>query len=903
MTANQHEHEGFPDDRAMDFVLAFPTSVAPEYRNRADLSTSPPLFLLRVPESAYVRGADRLRGALRASLDQNGKLAPVALLPATGGGTLLSDTAGVQLMTGAPEHMTPDAYPHFHVVRDLVTYVRSHPDAWLQGPQTRNLRQYASERRAQRGGPLGFTRVEGPALDGLPGFLVGLSWLSFVQRLPKWLWARRTSRKVMRGWLGAEQLAGGGRELFRVMDVAGGVWSARLLNDPQHPEALQELDRLLFRALLEDLRTPAIGRFRPGQRRRTARPVLLVDLPPSPAPDDPDQEEKRGASRAAERFLRAVYEAQPGDGRHPGPLVVAVGCPSGELLAHLGEPAVQTLAQASQALGMNGGDPVLVDFTEEVLRGPGLHVRQVKPRTFRFSRRVPAALTTCLTVLALLAAGVVGFSVLPDDRPCVGGSRTVDEAAPRDAVPVDAEGWYEAVVKTIDEQNSRAEQLASRGRVVRTVVAFGSNVPTDKDETPFDGTIQELRGIAMWQEKLLSDAESDNSIVPLRVEVRPTGRAFAHAEREAEKVVAEVKSEPGPAEAEAYTRVVGALGYAQSRTETRRALQVLGREGVPTIGTTATADEMLDGYANGSYWPFTPPNSVEGRIAASFASSQGILAVGGSDNTCAPAKRALIVESSTDLYSHSLAGKFRAAFPGPSTVFDFSQEGDFSDRTGDAEQLGNAPGLARALCQALAKAPDSVVYWTTRARDFTAFINSMNTEGTCLEKDITVLGGNELTNVAQTGAFADKDWLRLYYSAHRQPESSTTSEVTRKFVQDYTAFVKRTTKGVDPWPQDGHSAVSYDAFHALSQAVDRAYGGQNEAIDRESVLVALRSGSISFNGATGYVSYSGNANAQPVDKALFLLRQIGNRPETVLQCGAYAPNESTEKQGAPCDPS
>jgi ABC-type branched-subunit amino acid transport system substrate-binding protein len=198
----------------------------------------------------------------------------------------------------------------------------------------------------------------------------------------------------------------------------------------------------------------------------------------------------------------------------------------------------------------------------------------------------------------------------------------------------------------------------------------------------------------------------------------------------------------------------------------------------------------------------------------------------------------------------------------------------------------------------LADEPDSVVYWSARAKDFTALINSMDTAGTCTARDVTVLGGNELTNVAQTGAFANKDWLRLYYSAHRLPaDDPDASDRTRQFVAQYDDYVKATTEGTDPWRQDGHSAVSYDAFHVLSQAVRQA-GLRDPDIDRESVLLVLGNG-IAFNGATGYVSYDG-ANAPPHDKTLVLLRQSGNHPEAVLACGAYRQDQSSEAQGPPC---
>ncbi|GGJ22096.1 ABC transporter substrate-binding protein [Streptomyces brasiliensis] len=897
MPTTRSGSEGFPDDRAVNFVLGFPTAVAPEYRNRSSLASSPPLFVLRVPETGYAAGVDRVVGALRASLYDNGKLVPFAHLPPEDDSALLSETAGIQLLSGAPEYMTPDRFPHFRVMRDLVTYIRRNPDAWRQGPQTRSLRLYASEQRAQRGGLLGFTRRETEAPDlglgGLPGFLVKVSWLSFVQRMPKWLWACWTSRKVMRGWLGAEKIAGGGKKLFRVMDTVGAVWGAQLSRDPNHEEALQQIDRLLFRALLEDLRTPAIGRIRPGRRRRTGRPVLLVELPPPGTP----------GARAADRFLRSVDEARATAGP-PGPLVVAVGQPSETLLADLDCRDEFTFAQASQHLGQSDKPTVLVTFTEEAMAGPGLDLRKVTPRTFKFSRTIPTGIVTCVTVVALIAAGLVTRRALtPDvDHSCVGGSESVAESARTTPVPVDSKGWYEAAVREIDEQNKRAEQAAAQGRTVRTVVAFVSSVPTDENETRFDGTIPELRGIAMWQKKVLDDAVSNDSAVRLRVEVRPTGRAFANAVAEAKRLVARVRDEPGVQSAEAYARVVGVLAYAQSRDETRDALQVLGAAKIPTIGTTATADEMLGGDASLSYWPFTPANSTEARIEADFASGQNIVAApgSGSGDSCSPARRALVIESSADLYSRSLADKFRAGFPGASQVFNFNQDGDFEPAPpAGATSVSSADELARQLCKALKEQPESVVYWSARARDFTAFIDAMDNQGTCIGDDITVLGGNELTNVAQTGAFNNKNWLRLYYSAHRQPASDPrVSDKTRQFVDDYNAFVQSTTKGTDPWVQDGHSAVSYDAFHVLSQAVDQARL-RDESVSRESVLVALGAG-VTFNGATGYVSYDQGNNAPPVDKTLVLLRQLADRTEAVVVCGAYEQGASSRAQGPPC---
>lgn len=888
----------FPNDQATDFVREFQATVAPRYENRAKLETSPPLFILRVPQASYQSGVNRVVAALTGALSQR---VPYAHLPA---GTredfspvradpdshLLAVDAGRQLFRSAPEHMTPDRFPQFDVMCGLVEYVRSNPGKWATTDDMEAaLRRDAGERRAQRGGLLAFTRMQGPEDGGgIAGFLARLSWLSFVQLLPRWLWARRISRTVVRSWLGAERVAQGSRNLFRVMDQVAAVRSVQLMDDPADEEALQEFDWLVLRALMEDLRRPGIGRILPGRRRRTCRPVLFVKIPPEQEP----------GARAAERFLRSLYRVQ-GTVKPPGPLVIAVGLPSDSLLEELGNPSESTFPDASVRLADHasaGTPPVLVDISERALDARGVPVPHVTTRTFRFSRYVPLSIASGVTALALLAVALLLPPLFSAPRDCLGGTGSVAESAPAEPIRVDTAGWYEAAVKTIEEQNKRVARYADQGRTVRTVVAFVSDPPKTDDETRFDGTIPELRGIAMWQEKLNKEAAADDSLIPLHVDVRQAGVAFRDAESEAKKLVAELKDEESVPTRE---RVVGVLAFAQSRNETRAALRVLGEAGIPTIGTTATADEMLSGPATRTYWPSTPFNSREARIEADFAYTENIVAEPGAEDVCTPARHAIVIESSVDLYSHSLAGQFVSAFKGTHDVFDFNQEGVFGpDPLSGAISQPDAGRLARALCDMIEDKPDSVVYWSARAKDFTALINSMDTAGTCTARDLTVLGGNELTNVAQTGAFANKDWLRLYYSAHRLPgDAPGASDRTRQFVAEYDAYVKATTEGTDPWRQDGHSAVSYDAFHVLSQAVREA-GLHDPDIDRKSVLLVLGSG-IAFDGATGYVSYDG-ANAPPHDKTLVLLRQSGNHPEAVLSCGAYRQDESSEVQGPPC---
>ncbi|MFJ6294361.1 ABC transporter substrate-binding protein [Streptomyces griseoviridis] len=910
---------GFPDDEgADDFVREFRQAVSPAERDL--LAHTPPLVILDVAgdDAGYDARVRRLVGALERALrgPHDVKLVPYALPTADDGSELLSGAAARGLTLGLPRHMTPDRLPGFWPLWDSVGYIREHAGE-RQAPGADVLRDHAHSqvrihRQQRREGRLqvflwALGGKDAPPAGGLRGWLLGSLWQGLTRTFPRWWWARRKTRTLVRAprllrparqrWLGGMLgMSGKTETLFAVMDEVADRQMSRLvlpLEHPRHQESLLALELLLTRALLEDLRTPAIGRIRPLQRRRTARPVILVPLP---------RQERPGA-QAAERFLRAFHQERKNTAQAPGPLVIAVGSPSDELVAELGGPSPVGLTSAGRLLHQSGSDVVLVRLREEPFTREGLFVRPTSPTSYRVGGRVVTAGVAGGTALAVGLLGVGGAAlfapVKKESSSCVGGDVPVAGAKYAVPVPLHPKQWYDETLAEIRVQNRRAERFAAQGRTVRTVVAFASTAPTSETETLFDGTIPELRGIAMWQLKLNDDAVSDDSRVPLRVDVRTTGKGFENAEQKARELVEEVKhdqrdeGDAGGGARKEYEKVIGVLGFAQSTEPTREALKILEQAELPVIGTTATADEML---VSATYWPFTPLNSTEARIEANFAAASPVVAR--ASGGCEPAERAIVVQSSADLYSKSLADKFRKDFHGSTKLVNFSQEGDFSGSPAGTPNIRSAHDLAETVCDELRDSDPTIVFWSARARDFVAFVNALDTQGTCTHRDITMLGGNELTNVALTGEFNDKDWLRLYYSAHRLPaEDKAADEKTKQFVSEYDAFVSGPPTQ-DPWRDDGHSAVSYDAFHVLSRSADMALSGQG-GVDPNAMLTALRSG-ITFDGATGYVSYGQGSNMPPRDKTLVLLRQSGTGPKVALVCGAYRQGESSNAEGGAC---
>jgi ABC-type branched-subunit amino acid transport system substrate-binding protein len=903
--ADHRAHIGFPDDDGADvFVREFPTSVAPA--DREYLLTKPPLFVIRVDDGGeqYDSWVRRVVEALRQPLDQNGKLVPYTVVEAEADGSLLTGRAADGLGFGIPRHMTPDRFPQFWLLHHIVQAILARAAGDGPEPGARALRDSAYEARAARGGlPAFLWAIRGgdPSSSGLYGWLLSLVWLPVTRTLPRWLWARRKTHQLIRPtrlaslrrsrWLGEREHVERGREdLFRVLEDLSQRQLPRLrqpAEDTTHGRALHELETLQLRALLEDLAVPPPGGLLPKRRRRTARPVLLVPIPR-------DVPEKQQELRRTERFLSAFHEAHK-SAPLPGPLVIAVGQPSDQLLQSLDHPSESRLSLTGHLLHQRHENPVLVPLAPAPLERHGLPFREVRPRRFRTSWRTATSMVVGAVTLAVLAAGGAVWSLLPrQPGACVGGEASVAESARASGVRARPEQWFDAAIEAIDQENAQAITFAKQGRTVRTVVAFVSNRPTGPEDTIYDGVIPELRGIAMWQRKLNDLADSDDAQVPLIVRVQETGKNFAHAEAEAESLVNELGNSANIPE---YQRVIGVLGFAQSRSQTKAALKVLDKARIITIGTTATADEML-GESN--YWPLTPLNSREATIEARFAAQSNIVKRRDGSG-CEPAKRAIVIESYGDLYSRSLAQRFLADFPGQQVVINYAQ----GDVAGTAVPPGmpsyrDATSLQNFVCKKLEADPDTVIYWSARARDFASFIDAFDTQATCTQHDITVLGGNELTNVSQTGEFSDKEWLRLYYSAHRLPEyDSRASKVTRKFVSDYKQFVKETTSGEDPWEQDGHAAVAYDAFHVLSRVANMTYSN-NPGADPSQMQNTLNITGLSFNGATGDILYPPGSNQPPDDKTLVLLRQIGQRPTAVAACGAYDQNQSGVDQGEPC---
>lgn len=823
--------------------------------------------------------------------------------PGTPGTEYLALRAGEELRAGTPRNGTPLPNRNLRLMTDLTEAIRARPHDPV--PDGRALRDRAYSLRAEDadGGLLHwlarFSDVHFAGPLAWLGDLVALFGKSVLYRFPRWCWTLWWTRRLLRSkhnWYEQWRRMGRtGESVFEKVAQLLTRQSERLGRDDEEASraAHQDLEELLLRALLADLRDAGPGRFGPRARRRRTRRVLLLELPSAG---------EMGAE-AAGHFLRALRNTAAAPGR-ASLLVAAAGCASAyreedwrrcQNLRHGAE--LFAPVQDAEALAL----PLLIPMTAQNFGEEGIFVTRVEPGGpwpgISASSEIAAEVAVGAVVLAVLAA-LLPWPWQDAGTACYDGRYVkgahVPEPLPANATAKNtARTQYDSVVEHIRQLNDeavRSERKADEHSrsTVRRVVYLGATVPSDPEEAIDNGAVPELRGLLLAQRRLNQEAVEDRgNRVRLYVDVRDTGRGFADAEDEARRVVKEAERYK---DSEDHRTVIGVVGFSESRRETRRAAAVLDEGQVPSIGTTATADAMQrdprTGKALTYYRPMSPDNGRESRIAASFAHSERIVADDGGQ--CEYARRALVVEEPGDLFSEEMSRKFAG---------EFGAGAERLPLTGSGDGGGYTPvGAAKTVCERIRKEPRTVVYWAARVRNFSAFVNAYGPDSGCggLPEKLTVLGSNELTSTALRGKYKEP-WLRLYHSVHvlpeRHPDSNGQADrLFREYVDNYTAD--------DPWLNDGHVALAHDALKVLSTAADDALSSTGTAYT--DLVKAKLDEEIAFQGASGAIRFPElHGSRPPADKAITILHATAKGPEVALHCGAFKENEPPVSRWGP----
>lgn len=746
------------------------------------------------------------------------------------------------------------------------------------------------------------------------GTLLELLW-NFVagplfQRLPRALFGWRANRRMLgrarsRSWYAEwvrRQHGSPPTDFFRsALDLVHG--------DPSHEP--ERMDRVLMHALLADLDQACRTRlFNPWRRRRAARFVLLFD-------------EAGPADSRVQRFLRELRSAME-DLRCTSVFAVAGGVRS--LASRIPDIDASGLAHAGAELinierrGMTPGQPT--GIVVPVAEGPeddqaavywlGRWPTLVTPSP----RWGPGAeVAGVLGIGTLVLAAVAALVLVPDignrqkDDPCQGSTflgtdgqcvGVAEGAAGFGKEP--SEQAVRAVLQQIERQNEEVDkELAGRpgddprpGR--RTVVYFGPLTGGKDAEDPVrGGTLAELRGLALAQQHINAQALRSGERVPLRVLAANAGDRFKDAPAVADRIVELAASDPS---------IAGVVGFGQSRRKTYDAIGILDKAGIPMVGTSGTADELL--RQGEHYYQTAPTDARAAELMAAFASSAEMTADG------QKARRVTLVADATDAYSNSLAASFHASYrPGSVDVLLYTPT--------DAPEPGPVPGalggrpvatvedLAREVCGAVSEEPRTAVVWSARASQFQLFLAEIaRISGDCPK--ISVLGGDDVTNTLteEQRPWDDFKGLTLFYVSHgnapalapRSPEAAAfLAAYDRAYAGDHSARTKAMR-------EDGHLALAWDALRYLAEGIDQAWrttGGHDDRLDRGLLQGVLYQGlgGGGLDGATGRTDAHGAAGGGRVteDKLLAVLRGTGGAPATELLCGRVARGDERTRWG------
>jgi ABC-type branched-subunit amino acid transport system substrate-binding protein len=888
---------------ALESAIAPTTTDGRPDRRAKARDVLPPVVLLRgegAPQDVYKVDQGLLHPNTRRHAHAE-TLVPGHTPPGDGVRPLCRDIDPDVLKQGVLQRTGRLKLPNFSLARRIVDGMRA--AGGPSGPTALRDYCYAHER-----GPLrnALWQAAGMPQDGGAGGGLTVAtvwnWLAgpLCQALPRWLWGRRWTRRLLRAkrhrwyaeWVNRDRTPLLGAEFFtHAFNRVGALVAADAPGGLSAAERERRLEQLLLRALLVDLarwgRAGRWARLSPWRRRRVTRYVLSVHLP-----EGPEGEAGERGVRFLEEYAAAVQWVAC------APVLVLADCTGATVPVAGGER--HGLAEAAGVLRAARGvpavvRPLLVELDDTLPAGVPASDRAPKRRLAG-----PGAEATAWCVAAGLVLGGAGWTGWDPGGPgtdCVGAA-TGEVSAPtaRDGTPALATEYEEARAM-IEGQNALADEAARQGHTVRTVAYIGVGMAGSDEEweARSDGAVPELRGVALAQRELNQEASTDRQKVWLRVELYDrAGEKYAEGEALAEEIAADAAAAEAAAEAEAGSpeEIIGVVGFAQSREETRAAVRIFEEARIPVVATTATADAMNSGTY---YHQLAPPNSREAQITSQFARETNIVRT--APGECAPAEAAVVIQDPDDLYSASLGDGFATLFA------DAGGSWRKLWHSPDTQDLATPPpsdprvtwepsihDVAQAVCDEVRSGEradaGTVVYWTARSREFQAFLTDYEDSTPCGGDPLTIVGGNELTNAALSGLYATPDWLRLYHTAHVLPVGESPGHMTRAFNDAYAARFGRD----DLWRNDGHAALAYDAMQVLAEAANGAFeatGGQE--ISRSTVHNELHDG-IEKEGASGHIDFAeGEAVSQ--NKPLVILHHTEAGSEPVLACGWFSQTE------------
>ncbi|NUT52308.1 MAG: hypothetical protein HOV94_34190 [Saccharothrix sp.] len=303
-----------------------------------------------------------------------------------------------------------------------------------------------------------------------------------------------------------------------------------------------------------------------------------------------------------------------------------------------------------------------------------------------------------------------------------------------------------------------------------------------------------LMGVAAMQARLLDDHGNGHPLI--KVLLGNAGRTMQHGDQLVEHLKTWMRRDP---------TIVGVLGLAQSRQTTRETIIKLGRQGLPTVAATLTANEFP--AVSSRYFQISPNNDREARVAVEYANME-----------FANRNKVQIVRSmdDNDLYSADLARSFRTRFTDetlgktrevlPDLVYRPTTEKDHTD----------ARAVGQELCT---RSADTLVVYAGRPGEFSDLLDGI--AGTC-SGQLALLTGDDVVRHATDADLRGKhpsvtyDVLSFAVGAEY---CDAKADIYRKMQQIF-----KTECEADPGSVvDGQATLAYDALDLYAHAMKELF--------------------------------------------------------------------------------
>jgi eukaryotic-like serine/threonine-protein kinase len=580
--------------------------------------------------------------------------------------------------------------------------------------------------------------------------------------------------------------------------------------------------------------------------------------------------------------------------------------PSPEALDMPGIPGAPTPAPAD--LHGGGFSGTAERDTSPMSRPPGAR-RPAGGTPDRAPRRAPSVQTRARRVAAVAAAVAVaagiGIAAVVKFSPggpgsAAGNPPTITKPVPvgcpaQFASPKDPEliGFVTSscfpagsdmatVASSIDKQNANA---ISSGTPYRTVVFFG--VMSSSIGTANPASLFQLRGI-LYAQQQQNRADSKYKI---RVLLANAADEFK-AGQEAAQWISE--------RAQKDHSIVAVLGIGQSRTFALSAIQTLGQENLPVIGTSVTGDLM----SAQNFFRVSPSNARQAQLAATFAQRtlkvQKVLVLANQNKD--------IRGKNYDLYSDDLAAQFGRYFVDSShkiiEVCDYGEQ-DLPKVNCGGHPI-SIPQLRDRICQ---ENPD-LIFFAGRASALPQLFTTPG--GTCKHLP-PVLGSSDVPKYADSTDLqkvVPEYGSQLYYLSFAPAKQSGCRTHAHPFQTEpmcsFLAYYRAQHYSGPSNDADNNAGLSYDSSDAMLgddalQTVIQVINVTGDpGIDGAGVIRELDSGKISFDGASGRISFSAHDHAPPNHPVYITL--LGSTLTLQISCGQFSASNAEEGGSCPAVP-